>query len=195
MAQLICITGADGTGKSTLVKSLSETLPDSHPANIWDIVEGGAIPFKSKKEIDNYLCTLTPDSRLLFLAHALMYSVDKALASKKKIILLNAYYFKYFASELALGADAKLVNRLMASFPEPAKVLYLKLDPELAAQRKQSYSRYECGLAKEPGLSVFVEFQKKALPCWDHFEQHKWIKLNSESSAETLLQQALDAIK
>jgi len=64
MKKLICITGIDGIGKSTLIKNLSVQLNSCYIANIWDLLESKVqgLPFKSKKEIDNFLCALSPDS-------------------------------------------------------------------------------------------------------------------------------------
>src|SRR5688572_30154606 len=125
MNRLICITGMDGSGKSTLIKNLAAEIESAVVSNIWDIMDGGVenVPFGTKKEVDAYLCALTPDSRLLFLAHLLKFSYDKAMRTNAKFILLNGYYYRYFATELALGANENLVNALMNEFPKPDLVI------------------------------------------------------------------------
>lgn len=196
MAELICITGIDGTGKSTLIKQLSKNLKSVAVASIWDIMDGGvsSFPFKSKKEIDNYLCELSPDSRLLFFSHALKYSIDIALKSKKKYILLNAYYYKYFATETALGANKKLIKLLITIFPFPQKVILLNLSIENAAKRKTHYSRYECGLARIPTKNKFLIFQKKTSDFWNALDKSGWHILDASLSPKELYKKSLEII-
>ncbi len=196
MQKLVCITGPDGSGKSTLVGILASRLPSCHVANIWDLMDGGIsnVPFSSKKEIDGYLCELSPDARLLFLAHALKFSLDRALASGKQTVLLNAYFYKYFVSELALGADNKLVESLNSHFVVPDRVFLLELDSETCASRKNVFSRYESGLSKEPGKNSFVSFQNKTARYWKHFVKNNWHRLDANNDTEKLAQEILNQI-
>ena len=104
--KLIAITGTDGTGKSTLCRNLCAKYSTFKEVSIWDAMSGSL--FHSKKDIDEYLCSLSANARLLFLSHALIQALDMAGKSKVEVLLLNGYYYKYFASELALGADLEL---------------------------------------------------------------------------------------
>ena len=193
--QLICITGADGTGKSTLVHALAEKFPQAYVANIWDLLEEHHdLLFRSKRDIDQYLCALTPDARLLFLAHALKYSADKALRSGATTIFFNAYYYKYFATELALGASASLVKNLEAEFPRPHKVVRLLLDPKAAASRKQHFSRYECGAVAIPSAETFIRFQQQAAVAWKTFDTSGWKEVDASLSPELVLAHTLTFI-
>lgn len=196
MVKLICITGIDGVGKSTLVDLFSDKFPEAYISNIWDIMDGGieTVPFKSKQDIDNYLCELSPDSRLLFLAHALKYSVDKALDSGCDLVFLNGYYYKYFASELALGASTNLVDLLISTFPIPDYIFNLELPLTDIANRKPYFSRYECGLSKQPSKDYFIHFQKEALAQWKVFDADNWTDLSAKDSPEDLLKSILSKI-
>jgi dTMP kinase len=196
MSRLICITGPDGAGKSTMIKLLSEKLESVAVSNIWDIMEGGItnVPFKSKKDVDDYLCELTPHSRLLFLAHALKYSTDKAISKGKEYVLLNGYYYKYFASELALGANEGRVNELIGFFPQADKVFYLEVSPEEAAKRKSRLSRYECGLVNEPSVKDFISFQYKAVYFRDFFERSNREIVDTTHGVERILDQVFTRI-
>ncbi len=137
------------------------------------------LPFRSKPEVDNFFCALTSDSRLLFLAHALKYSIDKALESSCKLIIVDGYYFKYFAGELALGAQFNLVNSLIENFPKPDLVIELNLSIEEAAKRKGKFSGYECGLNSEANSAEFINFQHKAKELWSIFPKSNWQTINS----------------
>lgn len=196
-SKLICITGIDGAGKSTLVELLAKELPSVQVANIWDLMDGDmpSAPFNSKRDIDTYLCELTPDARLLFLAHALKYALDKAWEAGKDIVLFNAYFYKYFASELALGASMELVQYLINIFPKPDKVVMLDIPVPLASKRKSLFSRYECGLTRHTGEAAFVEFQSLAQLQWTNFDQSSFVRLDAAERVEHLLDKTLDIIK
>lgn len=196
MKRIICITGGDGAGKSTLVNGLKAKLPQAYEAGIWDLLGSGdaSLPFQSKRQIDAFLCGLTPDSRLLFLAHALKWSIDTAMASDHELILLNAYYYKYFATELALGADPLLVAGLAERFPRPDVVIRLDLAFGEAAKRKNKLSRYECGTVDVPSREAFLSFQEKALQQWDAFDQSGWYGLDARLSPEVLQDASMEII-
>lgn len=191
MKQLICITGMDGSGKSTLLRSLKKTYTNAYFAGIWDLLNEPEkqFLFNSKKDIDNFLCELTPDSRLLFLAHALRYSIDKALMSEAELIFIDSYYYKYFAGEMALGANENLIESLIDSFPEPDLLIELYFTVNEAALRKQHFSRYECGTSKETSIKTFTEFQLKAEVFWNMFPHEKREKINARLMPEDVLKQ------
>jgi len=186
--KLICITGADGTGKSTVVESLSKLYPHAAISEIWDAMKQKEVQlFSSKNAVDEYLCSLTPNSRLLFLAHALRYSIDKCFESNAEIILINSYYYKYFASELALGADPELVKQLIGQFPKPDYVFHLALSPQECVKRKTKLSRYECGAKNVVSPADFINFQNHALTKWEMFDQRGWIQIDTSSPIDSVL--------
>lgn len=193
--KLICITGPDGCGKSTLVKGITALHPDLYIAGIWDMLHSGmeAVPFRSKQEVDSYLCSLTPNARLLFLAHAMRYAVDKALVQGKPV-LIDSYYYKYFVSELALGADVTLTESLAANFLKPDVVIQLRLDVYECANRKQNFSRYECGLAVNAERESFIAFQKKTKKYWSNFPVNNLHTVDASRSIEPVRDEVLSLL-
>lgn len=196
MKKLICITGMDGIGKSTLISILANQFNSCYVANIWDLLDSPVkgLPFKSKKDLDNYICDLTPDSRFLFLAHALKYSTDKALSTKKEVILLDSYYYKYMATELALGAEVILVNKVVERFPKPHLVVELKLPMDEIIKRKTKFSRYECGLVENADLKSFVNFQEKVKGKWQEILIENLETLDAIESKDMLATKILKLI-
>ncbi|UKN00245.1 hypothetical protein K6119_10920 [Paracrocinitomix mangrovi] len=191
MQKLIVVTGKDGSGKSTLVDGIAQLYPEFHVASIWDAMKFGL--FQSKKDIDDYLCKLSADARLLFLSHALEQSIEIAKESKADTVLMNAYYYKYFASELTLGASENLVKSLIEFFPKADLVINLEIEEELALSRKQSLSKYECGV-QEQSDKAFLSFQKLAGKQWSFFDQSTWYNINAISSIEEIKNKALEII-
>lgn len=165
MTRLICVTGPDGSGKSTQVELLTRALATrGHsvlPCGIWDLFEqGGEVrPFESKQDIDRYLGALDGTSRAFFLFHAMYGALDRALRERPDVVLLNAYWYKYFATEIAHGTAQERLLPLVSVFPRPERTFYLKLDPRTALGRKKRLSGYETGFR---GAEGFLPFQAKA---------------------------------
>jgi dTMP kinase len=195
--KIICITGIDGAGKTTLTEKIAENFSSVHVSNIWDLLDNPAqsIPFKSKKEIDDFLCELTPDSRLLFMSHALKYSIDKALSSDKEYILANGYYYKYFATELVLGANIELIKSLEKFFPKPDIVIDLVIDAENALLRKKYLSRYECGLSHNPNMNEFINFQNNVIEKWKNFNIENRYIINTTLSKDEVFAETNKLLK
>lgn len=188
MMKIIAITGADGTGKSTLCRNLCAKFPNFKEVSIWDAMDGSL--FHTKKDIDTYLCTLSPNARLLFLSHAFTQALYLAKKSAADVLLLNGYYYKYFASEWALGADLGVINKLITTFPIPSLIIELVVDSDVSYTRKDKLSRYECGL-KTPSLENFEVFQKKVIAAFQIFDRSGWQTISTQNSAENVFQESL----
>ncbi|WP_299255328.1 P-loop NTPase fold protein [uncultured Aquimarina sp.] len=191
---IICITGPDGSGKSTLISNLINEVSNTMEVTIWDALNNkeGTL-FSTKKDIDDYLCLLSPNARLLFLAHALQYAIDKALTSDVEIVFINAYYYKYFSSEKVLGADQKLIDALISNFPIPDKTIFLSVSPQISTARKKYLSRYECG-CRAATLEHFIDFQKKVNLTFETYIQPEWFILDAKNSPEVLKDKTLKII-
>ena len=187
MMKMIAITGADGTGKSTLCKNLCAKYPNFKEVSIWDAMDESL--FQTKKEIDAYLCSLSANARLLFLSHALIQALDKAKKSGAEVLLLNGFYYKYFASEIALGADLALVKSMIEILPKPNLVIELSINSDVSFTRKDKLSRYECGL-ESPSSETFTAFQEKVLNAFQIYDRSDWKLISSELSMEEVFNQA-----
>ncbi len=161
--KLVCITGIDGSGKSTLLKELKETIPNARVVTIWDMMKNPDFAkvslFREAKDVDEYLHLIRPPARTFFLFHCMSEAIRSALKERPKLILIDAYWYKYGASEIASGADYEFVQKLGEGFPKPDLVFFLNLDSTDALARKGKYSGYECGYHPSREPSGFVQFQ------------------------------------
>jgi len=163
-SQLVCVTGADGSGKSTLIRALAERLAAEGRSvavvSIWDLYADRRVSdvFRSRALLMDYLAALSPLSRCYFLLHALRGALDGAPAAD--ILLLDAYWYKYMAGEAAHGVPPRVLLGLVQDFPRPDSIWYLSAPTELAAERKAGFSAYETGFA-DASAEAFIAFQEK----------------------------------
>jgi thymidylate kinase len=167
---IVCVTGPDGSGKSTQVDALAERLRRDGrsvaSSTIWDAMLdpalAGRAPFDRPAQADAYLELLDSTSRMYFLCHALQESLVRARARGAEVILLNAYWYKYYAVEVAHGGDAPALRAICGVLPEPDVTFYLRVSPSSAARRKQRFTGYETGFAPARTAAAFESFQVTA---------------------------------
>lgn len=193
MKKLICVTGIDGSGKSTLIDELNKRILNSCVANVWQSLDSSEL-FKSRAEILKYLSGLTPDSRVYYLSHAIKYGMQKAQESDADVILIDGYVYKYFAPELALGASEKLVHQIISTFPLPDKVICLELDPSISFKRKDHPTAYECGFSDEISELTYIRFQEKVIAQRTYFDTDNWSFIESEKGLEHAIEEAMNYI-
>jgi thymidylate kinase len=194
--RLFCVTGPDGSGKSTLVAGLVDRLRGETGAgvgvvSIWDLMARpdirASFPIDPSR-IDAYLAALGGHARAHFLLHCLAEATAQGLASDAPWLLLDGYWYKYLAIEIAHGAAEADVVALTAMFPEPALVLYLDVPAATAVARKARFSRYESGLAAAPDAAAFAAFQAKVRPVLDGWAGRRgWARLDGAAEPGAVL--------
>ena len=201
----ICITGPDGCGKSTLVSGVmekikTETKLKAELISIWDMLLyspefQAVIGFTSKEELDRYLEILDPVSRSLFLFHVFNQSMELAKKKEADIFIIDSYWYKYFATEIAHGADKDVIFPITSIFPEPEFTCFISVSPELAFSRKDKCSGYEIGYAPSHTKEAFIAFQNPAYEIFQELCDRKdWIKLNGTDSPDSLVNQLFSLI-
>jgi len=203
-AKLICVTGPDGSGKTTQIAKLAERLTRKGKrkvvaVTIWDLLLDPAskhrTPFRSPAEVDSYLEILHPISRGYFLYHCFYQALAQAQRREPEICLVNAYWYKYYATEVAHGGEAGTLRRMAEPFPEPSLTFYLHVDPEEAFRRKAHLSGYETGFANPKTKEAFIAFQARAQAALRDLRlERKWVELNGKESADVLTDSILDGI-
>lgn len=183
----ICLTGGDGSGKSTQIAGLRDVLITREISvgvvSIWDAFAdpevGAQMPVKDPSDIYGYLRLLGPNSRPLFLFHALHLALERAQTRHPSVLLLDGYWYKYFAAEVAHGADPAALRDLVASFPEPDVTFHLSISAEEALLRKSRRSDYEGGFTTDP--REFVRFQSRTRGVLETLARElHWINVDAE---------------
>jgi thymidylate kinase len=202
--RLVCVTGPDGSGKSTLVAGLVDRLRGETGAgvrvvSIWDLLARPDIRASfpvDPSRVDAYLASLGGHARAHFLLHCLAEATAQAVSSGAPWLLLDGYWYKYLAIEIAHGAAEADVTALTARFPEPALVLYLDAPAAAAVARKTRFSRYESGLAATPDAATFSAFQAKVRPVLERWaERRGWVRIDGAAEPGVVLESAWRAVR
>ena len=203
--KLICITGADGAGKTTQITRVAEQLIRQGTkglavATIWDLMldpeTAPKIGVRSPADVDRLLGVLHPPARTLYFYLSFREVLTRALARGPQVILLNSYWYKYCATEIAHGADPGQSERLAEEiFPEPDLTFYLRVDPRDAFARKANLSSYETGFADPKTEAKFVDFQRRAQAFLEaQCEKRAWIGLEASEPREAVTARILERL-
>lgn len=193
----VCITGIDGSGKTTLIAELARRT-GGRIVTIWDLMKAPdqqAKPlFRSKEDVDGYLKSLRFPARTHFLFHCLSEAVTRASLEKPALIIYDAYWYKYWASEVAMGGDRETALALTRGFPEPELTFFIDLPSDVALARKKQYSGYESGYTGTD--AGYVRFQAASYENLKSLMKEKKAHiLDGKSSVEVNLEVCLKAIE
>jgi dTMP kinase len=197
---LVAVVGADGAGKTTasmrLVKELSAAGYPARYLDRWDIVGNPAYPSASflmhdVPQIRTCVAAMPLPARLLFLlwTMSLVLSADQEQHRVAGIRVMDAYWMKHVASEVAYGLSADWSLAVAAALPTPDLVLHLRLTPELAWSRKQSnLVPYECGMDPSCSRQGFLAHQGRIAHLLDEWsERFGWMCIDASAPLESVV--------
>jgi dTMP kinase len=153
---IVAIDGPDGAGKSTHVELLRGWLErcgvDCTVVSKWDVLDAEHHPEArflretDRQELTACVAEMPRPARSLFIMW--LYAETAARAARVPgVVLLDGFWMKHAAAELAYGADRDLVEAIVAKLGAVDAVLYLDVTPEEALRRKGgALTPYECGL-------------------------------------------------
>lgn len=200
--KLVCVTGPDGAGKTTQIMKISERLERKGgkkiaAVTIWDLMldptTGDKVLSRDPAQIDRYLGILTPTARTHFLFHCFHQALELARAKQPDLLLVNSYWYKYYATEVAHGGDPALLRQLAAGFDEPSVTFYLRVSPEEAFSRKAILSGYETGFADPKTEEAFVSFQRTSQATLEQLAgELGWIAIDGSEPADRLTELILE---
>lgn len=157
---LIAIVGPDGAGKSTIVQAVKAEVAKLCSVSLvdkWDILDRETFPeyrFLSTdlKTLRTCVAEMRDTNRTLFLFWALQGSLSPARLAQSEVVLLDGYWPKHAAAEIAYSAPPALLEALIAVMPRADLTILLDVEPEVAYERRTSDPNtalvaYECGQA------------------------------------------------
>lgn len=176
---LIVFEGIDGSGKTTQAKLLYQKL-DSLGFDVELFKEPSSSTWGRKiKEYSLYEDSLTPEEELeLFIKDReenIKMNIKPSLA-KKKIVLLDRYYFSTIAYQGAKGIDIELIKRLNKKIAiEPDLVFIFDVEPKIGLARIENRKKKEKLFEKE-------DYLKKVREIFKSIDNEKIIKIDASKS-------------
>lgn len=172
---LIAITGADGSGKSTITRMVSEALAavgiSSMRVDKWDIYNVNEHPEcrflrGPLSELRQCISEMSVPARTLFLFWSMYLTTDEKALDRFETTVVDSYWIKHAASEQIYGAPETLINIISSFLPVIDLAFVLDLAPQVAWQRKSRTNfrdvvPYECGMDPELTESSFISHQRK----------------------------------
>jgi dTMP kinase len=203
---IAAIVGADGAGKSTVVRAIRERL-GAHTRVIdrWDIVgdpqEYPTADFikPDKRYVRTCTALMSPEPRLLFLLWTSIASVAERRTADPagSVVLLDGYWMKHAASEIAYGLDQWWVEQIVAGLPGVDIVIYLRSDPETAWSRiSDRVVPYECAMDLTCVKSSFIGHQQKIHDVFDKWAAWpRWVTLDARRPLDDVAEDAIQHIQ
>ena len=201
---LVVVSGPDGAGKTTLVKSLHGRLTElgvkTAVASLWDLSSASELPrmFADRDEAQRYLSRVGARSRLHFLLHHLCGALERACAQPGvELVLFDTYWYKYLAAEVCHGAELEALIPAVLGLPTPIAILNLDPPSGITARRKAHFSRYESGMgvATEETFIAFQTRLRTTLRSLVNEQPCRQVELDATEPAGRVLEHALACLK
>ncbi|GLZ29809.1 hypothetical protein Lesp02_19990 [Lentzea sp. NBRC 105346] len=192
---MVSIVGADGVGKSTVTAALRERVP-ARLVDRWDIVGNQDYPTASclvddTRVVRSCAARMSSTPRLLFLVWASVMAITDNSSGwdPDSVLLLDGYWVKHAASEIAYGADPAWVEAVTAGLPPSDLVIYLRSDPETAWLRKGGdVLPYECGMDMSRSRESFLAHQREIHRVLDRWSaRHGWVEIDARRPLDLVL--------
>jgi dTMP kinase len=169
---IVALAGSDGVGKTTiLLRLVDELISNGHSARAvgrWDIVDNPAYPstrfLKADiRDLRNCVAAMPPTPRLMFLLWTMHMSLSPYDAEgERSIIIVDGYWMKHAASEIAYGVDESYVAALTDRLPRADLTFLLDAPLEHLYERKAGdLVPYECGMDPACSRESFITHQTK----------------------------------
>ncbi|MGF6316079.1 dTMP kinase [Pseudomonas frederiksbergensis] len=215
-AIFIAFEGTDGAGKSTVARATYDKVFESFPElNYIDKnrppVSSGYTEFHMSRirEIlwdypDNAPLDQLGDRHWTSLIAAWFQATDYAairpLMNAGVSCIADGWYYKYLARFLL--KDTYLAEEALAIFStirKPDAVIFLDVDPVLAAKRKGSFRLSESGAydgGNEDRLKSFIAYQNRVRSSYERCGLANWVRIDTtDLSEEAVLDRAVNAVK
>jgi thymidylate kinase len=200
---IVAIIGADGAGKSTVSRAVGRALGDrARVVDRWDIVGNPDYPVTGFLKDDSRQARsgsvrMAPHSRFLFLVWASVSSlVDWKPQAADPVVILDGYWMKHAASEIAYGLDQSWVEQVVAGLPGVDVAVYLRSDPETSWDRMGGRAvPYECALDPTCAKPSFIAHQRKIHAVLDQWAARAgWLTVDTRQPLDAVVGDVVRAI-
>lgn len=206
MSSVIAIFGNDGAGKSTLVRCMLQQLAENGTRtrliDKWDVLQAQRHPNCASFLKDDLpslrvaISRMPALPRLLFLFWCISAAMENMWHGNPDVILLDGYWMKHAAAEIAMGQDEALVLSLAGAMAEPDLQIYLDIDPGTAFSRKQGWlTPYECGCDQTLAPSAFLRHQAAVRAILQRWAADAAIRIDASQPPPAVLALALAAVR
>ena len=204
---IVALAGADGVGKTTIVSRVVERLIESgHSARAirrWDIVDNPAYPAtrfikRDIRDLRNCVAAMPPIPRLMFLLWTMHMSLAPYLADRESsIIVVDGYWMKHAASEIAYGVEADYVAALTDRMPRADITFLLEVPLDQLYERKRNdLVPYECAMDPQCSRDNFIVHQNKICTILGGWARSfNWIKVDAARPADAIVRQLVTTIR
>jgi dTMP kinase len=180
---LIVFEGIDGSGKSTQAEILLERLEEEDfDAVYFREPSKGKWGRKIKKKA-LHADSLIPEEELDLFLKDRRENVEKNLKpalKKKKVVILDRYYYSTIAYQGAKGIDEKLIRRMNEEFVvEPDLVFIFDIDPQKGLERIENRK-------KKDGLFEREDYLVKVREIFRSFKGEKFVHIDALKSKEEI---------
>jgi len=180
---LIVFEGIDGSGKSTQAEILLERLQEEDfDAVYFREPSKGKWGRKIKKKA-LHPDSLTPEEELDLFQKDRRENVEKNLKpalKKKRIVILDRYYYSTIAYQGAKGIDEKLIRRMNEEFVvEPDLVFIFDIDPKKGLERIENRKKKDKLFERE-------DYLVKVREIFRSFKGEKFVHIDALKSKEEI---------
>ncbi len=180
---LIVFEGIDGSGKSTQAEILLERLQEEDfDAVYFREPSKGKWGRKIKKKA-LHPDSLTPEEELDLFLKDRRENVEKNLKpalKKKRVVILDRYYYSTIAYQGAKGIDEKLIRRMNEEFiVEPDLVFIFDIDPQKGLERIENRKKKDRLFEREDHLVKVREIFR-------NFKGEKFVHIDALKSKEEI---------
>ena len=180
---LIVFEGIDGSGKSTQAKILLERLQEEDfDAVYFREPSKGKWGRKIKKKA-LHPDSLSPEEELDLFQKDRRENVEKNLKpalKKKRVVILDRYYYSNIAYQGAKGIDEKLIRRMNEEFiVEPDLVFIFDIDPQKGLERIENRKKKDKLFERE-------DYLVKVREIFRSFKGEKFVHIDALKSKEEI---------
>ncbi|MGF6557819.1 dTMP kinase [Pseudomonas sp. S30_BP2TU TE3576] len=215
-AIFIAFEGTDGAGKSTVARATYDKILKSHAALQYidknrPPVSSGYSEFHMSRlrEVlwdypDQAPLEQLGDRHWLALITAWFQATDygaiRPLVDSGMSCIADGWYYKYLARFLLKNEDlAEEALVVFSTIRKPDFVIFLDVDPVLAAQRKESFRLSESGAydgGNEDRIQSFIEYQNRVRSSYERCGLESWVRIDTtDLSEEAVLDKAVSAVR